>query len=319
MRNIFAADIGGTNSRFAYFIAEESAALRIVETTWLRTADFHDFRQLLDQLIIEGFSLKPEDADVAVIAIAGPVEDGVFSAPPFISWNIDISNAQEDYGFKKCFLINDFVAQAYACRSPIARAAIKILSGQEMPDKPAVVIGAGTALGKAALIPDSSGGVIALPSEGGHTNFPFISRRECEFQEFMLKERGGSDIIANYIVSGMGLKYIHKFLTGESLEPQEIASTFHQNSETLTWAARFYGRVCRNYALETLAQGGVYIVGGVAAKSQELLFDKAFEEEFHKSHTMSHILKKIPVFLIMNEESGLWGAGFLGLQHSKVV
>lgn len=319
MTNIFVADIGGTNSRFAHFMAENGGTLRIVETKWMKTVDFHGFKQLLDQLIIDGFSLKPEDTDVSVIAIAGPVEDGVFSAPPFINWDIDISNALKDFGFKKCFLINDFVAQAYACRSPIAQSAIEILSGQKMPDKPAVVIGAGTALGKAALIPDSSGGFIALPSEGGHTNFPFISRRECEFQEFMIKELGGIDIIANYIVSGMGLKYIHKFLTGESLEPEEIASTFHGNSETLTWAARFFGRVCRNYALETLAHGGVYITGGVAAKSQELLFDKSFEEEFHKSHTMSHILKKIPVFLITNEESGLWGAGFFGLQNLKVI
>jgi glucokinase len=315
MGNILAADIGGTNSRFAYFRSDENHALRIVETAWLKTADFISFKQLLDQLIIDGFSLKPEDADVAVIAIAGPVENYVFSAPPFIAWSIDMSNAKDDFGFTKCYLINDFVAQAHACRSPIAQSAIEVLRGELMSDKPAIVIGAGTALGKAALIPDSSGGFIALPSEGGHTNFPFISRRECEFQEFLIKELGGVDIIANYIVSGMGLKYIHKFLTGVSSEPEEIASTFHQNSETLTWAARFYGRVCRNYALETLAHGGVYIVGGVAVKSRELLFDNAFEEEFHKSHTMSHILKKIPVFLVTNEESGLWGAGFFGLQH----
>jgi glucokinase len=75
--------------------------------------------------------------------------------------------------------------------------------------------------------------------------------------------------------------------------------------------------VCRNYALETLSLGGLYIAGGVAARTPELITHEIFATEFRSSPTMSKILEKIPVFLITNEESGLWGAALLGLQTLK--
>lgn len=88
--------------------------------------------------------------------------------------------------------------------------------------------------------------------------------------------------------------------------------------ETLEWASRFYGRVCRNYALEVLSLGGLYIAGGVAAKEPVLVTHQAFEEEFRSSDTLSDLLNKMPVFLIKDENSGIWGAAVLGLQHLKI-
>ena len=315
MKNILVTDIGGTNSRFAHFVVNKSGKLSIVNSQWFETAKFTSFKQLLEQLSMIEFSLLPEEADIVVIAIAGPVEEGIYCAPPFISWDIIISNALKDYGFKKSFLINDFVAQAFACRSPLAESAEIILNGKIRLTAPVAILGAGTALGMATLVSDGRDGFVALPSEGGHTNFPFTSRRECEFQEFLLQELGEPYLTANHIVSGRGLSYIHRFLTGEILEPNEVTSKLHINSETLIWAARFYGRTCRNYALGNLARGGIYVVGGVAAKSPALLTHNAFKTEFYCSKTMAHILKDIPLFLIRNEESGLWGAAFFGLQH----
>ncbi len=313
MKTILTADIGGTNSRFAHFTIDQNDNLSLVKTLWLETNTTSSFGQLIDKLR-DGFTLMPEQADISVMAVAGPVERGVFSSPPFIEWDIDISNAKKDFGFNRCLLINDFVAQAFACRSPAADSAEKILPGKTVIDAAAAVIGAGTALGKAALSPDGSGGFIAVPSEGGHSNFPFVTKREFEFQEYLLNELGEEYITANIVVSGRGLSYIHHFLTGEKLDPGEVTVLFSRDSETLQWASRFYARTCRNYALDILALGGVYIAGGVAARSPDLLRHESFEKEFRSSRTMSAILEKIPVFLITNEESGLWGAALLGLQ-----
>jgi len=66
-----------------------------------------------------------------------------------------------------------------------------------------------------------------------------------------------------------------------------------------------------------LSLGGMYIAGGVAAKLPVMLTHKVFSEEFRSSKTMSRILAQIPVFLITNEESGLWGAALLGQQILK--
>lgn len=314
MKKILAADIGGTNSRFAHFSADHEGNLSRIETLWLKTEEYESFGALINHVKSSGFSLLPERSDISVIAVAGPVERGVYSSPPFISWDIDISDAKKDFGLNRCILINDFVAQAYACRSPIGETAAIILSGNIVHDAAAAVIGAGTALGKAALVPDGKGRYIAVPSEGGHASFPFVSRSEYEFQEYLIEQLGEEYVTANKVVSGRGISYIHYFLTGEKLEPKEVTAAISLHVETLAWAARFYGRVCRNYALEVLACGGVYVAGGVAAKTPELLRHDAFAEEFRSSRTMSDILKGIPVFLITDEESGLWGAALLGIQ-----
>ena len=168
-------------------------------------------------------------------------------------------------------------------------------------------------------MPDGIGGFVAVASEGGHANFPFVSKGEMEFQEFLLRELDEEYVTANYVVSGRGISYMHWFLTDKKLSPEEVTATFSSDSKTLEWASKFYGRVCRNFALEILARGGLYIAGGVAAKSPNLLTHQNFMKEFRDSRTMSSILDNIPVFLISNEESGLWGAAQLGLQILKRV
>ena len=319
MKNILTADIGATNSRFSHFKVDQNGKLSLVGTQWLKTQESGSFTDLIKQLRARDFPLGTEVADIAVIAAACPVESGIYCSPPYISWNIDLETLQKGLGLKRCFLINDFVAQAFACRSPIAEAAEEILPGQMISDATVAVIGAGSNLGKAALVPDGSGGFVVVPSEGGHANFPFVSDREFEFQDLLLRELGEEYVTANTVVSGKGLSYIHRFLTGERLKPQEVTAKLTANSETLAWAARFYGRVCRNYALETLAFGGVYISGGVAPKVPRLVTHQAFATEFLSSRTLSALLEKIPVYLNKNEESGLWGAAVLGLQELKRV
>ncbi len=308
MKNILAADIGGTHSRFAHFVEDEKGGLSLCGIKWLKTAEAASFGQLVDNLREEKMSLRPEDADIVAIAIAGPVEHGLKSSPPLISWDIDLSRAESDFGFRNAALINDFVAQAFACISEAGKSADKVLPGEAVAEAARAVIGAGTGLGHCALMPDGKGGFTALPSEAGHSNFAFVSKRECEYQEFLMKERGEHYITGNTVVSGGGLSHLHQFLTGEELTPPEVAEKFYRCPETLEWAARFYGRACRNYALQVLARGGLHIAGGVAAKSPELVFHKAFAAEFRASDTLAALIEKIPVYLIKDENSGLWGA-----------
>jgi len=314
MKTILAADIGGTNSRFAHFQMGGNGALKLVGTKWLPTAEADSFAKLLEQLRGSDFTLPANEADIAVIAVAGPVEHGAYCAPPYISWDIDRSSKEHKKGLPRAYLINDFVAQAYACRSPVGKSARVILAGENGAAGTIAVLGAGTALGKAILVPVPGHGFLALPSEGGHACFPFISPREFAFQEFVQEKSGQKHITGNLVVSGRGLRYIHWFLSGEDLEPKDVGARFTPASETLAWAAKFYGRVCRDYALEVLALGGLYIAGGLAAQNPEMLAHANFRGEFLNSPTMAHILAKIPVLLIDNQDSGLWGAAFLGQQ-----
>jgi glucokinase len=319
MKNILTADIGGTNSRFAHFKIGLDGALALVETKWLKTHDSPSFADLLDSLWKSNFGLTAEKTDMAVFAVAGPVERNVYSNPPYISWDIDIASAHSDFGLSHCVLMNDFLAQAFACRSPVIESTVQVLKGEVDPEAPLAVLGAGTGLGMAALVPDRSGGYVAVPSEGGHSIFPFESAREWDYMGFLKREVGEDYNTGNTVVSGRGLRLLHKYLTGEDLAPQEVAKRLGDDSETLAWAARFYGRACRHCALQVVARGGVYIAGGVAAKLPALVMHRAFADEFRFSSSMGELLRKIPVFLNRNEESGLWGAAVAAGQYLSFV
>lgn len=317
MKHILAADIGGTNSRFGHFILETDAGLELNGTRWLETRRATSFANLLEQLKQSDFSLPPDQGDIAVLAVAGPVTGGVYSNPPNIRWDIDLSDDRGRYNLPPCLLINDFVAQAYACRSPLIQSALQVKSGKIDSSAPLAVVGAGTGLGMAALVPDGDGGYVAVPSEGGHCVFPFESPAEFEFMQFVIEELDAAYVETEFVVSGRGLSIVHQFLTGAKLTPAEIGAGLTPDSETLEWAARFYGRVSRNYALQVLALGGIYIAGGVAAKIPLLVKHPAFVREFTKSSTMAPMLQNIPVFLNTDEESGLWGAAFLAAQKLR--
>ncbi|MEJ2313465.1 MAG: glucokinase [Nitrospirota bacterium] len=313
MADILAADIGGTNSRFAHFGTGEGGRLSLVETHWLNTRDYPSFEALLGGLADSGFGLGPGAADIVVIAAAGPIErNGKYCSPPFIDWDIDISSPGK-LGLRRAALINDFVAQAWAVKSPAVESAREILRGTAVPDGAIAVIGAGTGLGQAALVPDGEGGYAAAPSEGGHAEFPLSEGRECDFAEFLKRETGDSYPTGNMVVSGRGLSLIHWFLTGRRLEPREVTSELAGDSETLRWAARLYGRACRDYALQVLATGGLYVAGGVAARTPAIVEHREFEAEFRRSPKMAEVLSRIPVYLVADQDSGLWGAAFYGL------
>lgn len=249
-----------------------------------------------------------------VVAVAGPVAEKKRSKPPYIPWEVDLSQSRHLKRIEKKSLINDFVAQAFACRTSAVSTALEILEGTLDKTAPLGVIGAGTALGQAALVPLEDGGYAAVSSEGGHGSFPFQSEEEMAYGRFLLARGFPYPVIANIVVSGGGLSLLHEFFTGQALPPAEVSRRFDEAPGTLSWMARFYGRVCRNYALQILAEGGIYIAGGVAAKSPEIVTHREFAEEFRRSETMGPLLRKIPVYLNVNEESGLWGAAFLGLQ-----
>jgi len=308
-KDILAADIGGTSSRFAHFRikgAGEDDELTLVATKWLDTKSTGSFSELLGQLNKDGLRMDPSSAHAACIAIAGPVR-GLVSTPPNIPWDVDL-NEPEALGLpKNTLLINDFIAQAFACISRPGHEAMTILEGDRDPEGTIAVLGPGTGLGKAALVHHEAG-YTPMPSEGGHAAFPFFGAREMEFAEFLLghklKEHKDGYISLDSVVTGRGLSYLHEFLTGAEVHPEEI----DPNSETFALAARFLGRAARDFALLTLSTGGLFITGGVAARNPGLVRSEEFRQEFLLNAKMRHVLERIPVRLMIDQDSGLWGA-----------
>ena len=312
MPSILSADIGATNSRFAYFEGKSAGSLRLVNSVWLPSKEAASFQALLANLHTSDLGLEPAQADLICLAAAGPVEGGTYCQPPHLPWGIDLK--RDLGGDTPSLLINDFVAQAWACLSPVGLQARPVLEGRADPRAPKAVIGAGTSLGHAALAPDVRGGWVPVASEAGHAAFAFEGREEVAYQEFLDQERGDPYPIADIVVSGRGLSYVHQFLTGQKLEPAQVGEVLRDHPQTQAWMARFYGRACRQWVMQVVALGGLYIAGGLAVKLPALLEHPAFAHEFRLADPTNRILQSIPVSLITDQNSGLWGAAAAALE-----
>lgn len=342
-RRILAADIGGTHSRLAVFRVETAAPRLVLEQRqWLDSREFSSFTELLrvlrSPLAETAVPLLADDdlPDMAVFAAAGPVQ-GESCRIPNLSWEISVRDAQQATGISRVLLCNDLAAQAFACLLPEHLNVKTIAPGEPIPGAAVAVVGAGTGFGKAVLLRDRTAnrrgapdddefldtlpahdplrGLCAaqvLPSEGGHALFPFVGPEEFAFAEFAAGREPDRGLIGDAIVSGAGLTHIAAFFTGKNMSPREAVSATREHPQILSWFARFYGRFCRNFVLDVLALGGLYITGGMALHVP-VLQRPEFLEEFRASSAHRRLLARIPVRQICNPEAGLWGAALYGL------
>lgn len=317
MRHIAVADIGGTNCRFALFGADPDLCL--LSAARCATKDLHDIEDVLDALEASGLGLDVAEADMLVIALAGPVHKACGQTSN-ASLYVDLSAINPKRGIRQARLLNDFAAQAYACLVEPGRNARLIQGGEAEPGAPKGVIGGGTGFGGAVLIPDSAGRWIILPTEIGHTAFPFAGEEETGFAAFVCRELGLDFARGDDVLTGRGLSLLHHFLEGRALTPQEVsANCLQQDSPVLRWFASFYGRMCRNWILTTLCRGGLFISGGIAVKNPLIFTHPAFAAELHAGSGHGEMLRAIPVRLLGDENSGLWGAALAGRQFLQAA
>ncbi|TVQ96904.1 MAG: ROK family protein [Desulfovibrionales bacterium] len=302
-----AADIGGTSSRFAIF-QNQSGRLHREQVVRIATSEAASFADLLGKLKTSPLGPKLADCRSGVLAVAGAVQEGTQADPPNIPWSIDIRSAPLSGMPKPLILLNDFAAQAYACKTPALENGVEINAGR--PDEQGMlgVIGPGTGLGHGMLVPLPEGGFLAFPSEAGHTAFSFANSEETVFAEFVRRELDLRYVHAEAIVSGQGLTLLHQFHFGRRLKPEQVAAAMDNDSPVRAWFARFLGRACRHFALNVLATAGMVVAGGVAAKNPDLVQHPEFLREFTDNPNYQDLLQSIPVTLNVNEDSGLWGA-----------
>src|SRR5205823_3473607 len=67
---------------------------------------------------------------------------------------------------------------------------------------------------------------------------------------------------------------------------------------------KLYGAEAGNFALKTLATGGVFVAGGIAPRIIEHLKDGRFREAFFDKGRMHRLLEQIPVQVVLNTEAG---------------
>lgn len=76
-----------------------------------------------------------------------------------------------------------------------------------------------------------------------------------------------------------------------------------------------YAKAARNLAITTLAQGGLYIAGGIAMKNLSQFKKPYFMQTFTKNYKHGDLLRKIPVFIITDYDVSLYGCANAIMHH----
>lgn len=303
------ADIGATNARFAL---SEKGAYR--EERVLKCADYPG---LIDAARAYLAMVGHPTITAAALAVAGPV-DGDRVSMTNHPWVFSIEDTKRGLGLRDILVMNDFKAVAYGVPH-LSAEHIRVVGPAHPPrgDAPIGIIGPGTGLGVASLVPDAAGRYIAVPGEGGHVTAAAQTQREFD----VIKVLHGKyhHVSAERVCSGKGLVNIYEALkileqrpdllerTAEEISAAAIAKTCPICIEALDMMMAFLGNVAGNLALSLNAFGGIYLAGGICIQLGETFMNSRFRDVFEAKGRYSDYLKSIPTYLILHPFVALVG------------
>ncbi len=323
---ILVGDIGGTNSNFGIFQKSEDT-LKFLLSIHAKSKEVDNFTDLVQEVLNYvrhkyGFEIKQ-----AIFAAAGvPSEDRMYCKPTNTTFAIDINDIINKTGLACSYLVNDFEIIGYGL--PLIKSEDIVVIHKGKPRKYAnkAILGAGTGLGKSILAwNNEANNFMALKSEGGHSDFAFYNDLEFELVDFIKKiKQDLCPVSWEDVLSGYGIQRMHQFFHVKDgacqiclkahehkLNPDEIFRMCHSNKEcqkTYELYTKFYARCAKNFALESLALGGIYITGGIAAKNLALFKQKSFMHEFIGCGKQRMLLQDIPIYVITDYNISLYGA-----------
>ena len=289
------------------------------------TSDAEDFGAILTAFLGEWNRHRPRDQRISAAAfgVAGPV-DGNRVKMTRRPWVIDGDKIQSRFLIPSVRVVNDLVATAHGIPWLGSRDLVTLQGGKPSPTEPRVVLGVGTGLGVAYLVPTGKGGYREVASEGGHMGFAPASTRQAELWASIFAAHGR--VSAEAVISGAGLTHIYGFTQGkgahepgkaeDTITPEWITRTALDKSDAASVAAldlffECLGTIAGDHALTMLARGGVYLAGGVIARLVSLIPESRFLKAFTAKSPHDALMMKLPVFAVTTERAGVLGAAKL--------
>jgi len=324
---LLAGDIGGTKTVLALFATESHALQSQYEVTfWNRDFDS------LEAVILSFLKETAVPITNAVFGVAGPVVQGRAQITN-LPWVIDATAVQQAFGFPQVFLLNDLEAIASAIPYLTAEDLVTLNEGVPEPQGALAVIAPGTGLGEAFLVWNGRT-YQAHPSEGGHVSFGPTNADQVELLNYMFPKFGRVSV--ERVCSGSGIPNLYACLrhSGRYEEPDWLRQALVEAIDpTPVIADAAFGRnepICvatlnlfldiladeaSNMALKVLSTGGVYLGGGIPPRILPQLQQPRFMEVFTNKGRFSDMMWKMPVHVIRNPKSALFGAAYYGLNH----
>jgi len=310
-------DIGGTNARFA-LVAKDSVELHHVQV--LSCADYPNF----DAAYLHYYAklgLKP--LPVASISFACPVTTDINMTNNH--WSFNIAAMRQRLALTEFKVLNDFTAMAYGTLALDAEDKISVQPGSAMQHSPRLVIGPGTGLGVASLVPvpANASSVVgenrwqAVSTEGGHVSFAPLDSLQIQIWQILQQQYGrvsverilcGDGILALYLAI---CKIKRSKVLLDSAAQITAAANDSSNFEAVLSMQSFcciLGAVTGDMVLAQGARGGVYLCGGILPRVKAFLLKSEFSAAMANKGRLRDYTSSVPVWLCNSEYPGLLGA-----------
>lgn len=317
---ILAGDIGGTNTRLAFFEGTPDKLKPVVIEVF--PSGEHDGPAAIAKKFLVKHNQK---VDAACFGIAGAVVDGRVKTPN-LPWEVDAREIASELSLKHVELVNDLLANAHGIALLEPSDFVVINEGSPHASGNRALISAGTGLGEAGLLAEEDG-YRPFPSEGGHCDFGPRNELEIELSRYLMGRF--SHVSYERVLSGPGLYNIYQFLhdTGRGVEPASLTDQLAEGDPSAAIAksalagadeicvqaldifVSIYGAEAGNLALKLVATGGTFVGGGIAPKILTKLRGPAFMDAFKSKGRLAALLQDIPVRVITNDKTALLGAG----------
>ena len=326
---ILAGDVGGTKTLLALFEIKEGKLIEL-ETKRYVSKDFEN----LDIIVKDFLNEHKAFPQAASFGIPGPVTNGKVKSTN-LPWIIDEKALSIKTAIPIIKIVNDLAATAYEIPYLLKDEVITIKDGNELKEPERfVVLAPGTGLGQAFLICEGRQKII-IPSEGGHSDFAPTDEFEVSLFRYLLKKFGR--VSYERILSGSGIPNIFDFLTEtnfgepeketlERIRTEDKAAVISEmalnkkdkvSEKALDIFVSVFGAHAGNLAITLLANGGVYLAGGIPHKILPKLKDGTFTNSFIKKGRLTEIVKSAPVYVINNNYAALHGAARLAFKLTE--
>ena len=133
-------------------------------------------------------------------------------------------------------------------------------------------------------------------------------------QNLILQQLGKNSSFVSYenILAGSGLNRLDQVLNQRNdRTPADILEAAGkgelQAREVGNQLAGFAGQAFGDFALMNMTLGGVYLIGGVARAMMPYLKEENFKINFYERGNFSEIMKKISIYLILDDYAALKG------------
>ncbi len=318
---LLVGDIGGTNARFALYRGgpDGNGELHLHRTL---TAAAHQTFDAAIRAYLDSVQVDSSHLIGGSFAVAAPLDGGVvrFTNSP---WSFVESELKAALKLSRLTVINDFEALAQRVAAVSDQEIQTLRKGQHEAESVRLVLGPGTGLGVAGVVPVSHSQRAswqALPGEGGHVSFAPSDDFEFDLLRFLQARHGRVSV--ERVLCGDGLAAIHQFLllrsgvsdlrpvTAAAVTTQALAGERLARESVLRFLGAL-GSFAGDCALMYAARGGVYIGGGIVPRFVALLEESDFLDRFNDKGRMSPWVAQIPLHLLTDERSALRGVAMV--------